>query len=116
MSIEYLPHARQIVAEVGEVAGDESRVPMFLDGALQDVNHSGKPDNARLVVQPPMIGIHQAVIGVVHWLVHPDRIVDVNAYRHVQLSAPLKQRIHAIVVGMHAKGLHVLEVSPFPFS
>ena len=62
------------------------------------------PDDAGLVVQPPRVGVHQAVVLGVHRQVHPVGVGHVDIHRHLQLGAFLQQGVHAGVVQVHAPG------------
>ena len=96
------------------MAGDESRVTMFLDRTLQNVNHSRELHDVRLIIQAPIKGIHQPIIRIVHGLVHPDGIGNMNAHLHTQLTTPLEQRIHSGIIRMHAVGIHRARSEAFP--
>jgi hypothetical protein len=80
------------------MAGDEDRARVAGDRALQHRDHAGVVDDARLVVEPPLDGVHQAVVRLVHRLVHPDRVGHVDADRHSELAAALEERRQPRVV------------------
>ena len=73
--------------------------------ALENVDHAGQPNDIRLIIESPFVGVHQAVIVPVHLLIHPDRIGDMEADGHAKFAALLPDRIHARIVGMHARSL-----------
>src|SRR5579872_4169695 len=71
--------------------------------ALQNVDHSWKLDNVRLIVEAPLVGIHQAVVVLVHGLVHPDRVGHVEADGHVKLRSLFPNGVDARVVRMQSR-------------
>src|SRR6185437_14562352 len=98
MPLQHLSQAREVITEIREVASDKSGLGVLCDRTFEDVNHTRKLDDVRLIVQPPMEGIHQAVIVTVHWLIHPDGVRNMYAHGHSQLPASFEQRIHARVI------------------
>ena len=61
-------------------------------------------EDVGLVVQPPLIGIHQPVVELIHRLIHPHRIGNMNADRHAELAAFLQQRVDAGIIEMQPPG------------
>ena len=59
---------------------------MFRDRVFKTIDQAREVDNVRLIIQAPVIGIHQPVIGFIHRLIHPDRVRYVKADRHFQFS------------------------------
>jgi len=102
MAVEHPAQPRQVIIQIGEVTGDECGVGVTREGALQNFDHPRQVDDAGLIVEPPLVGVHQAVVVTIHFLIHPDRISDMQADRHAQLAALFKQGIHARIVGMHS--------------
>ena len=60
-------------------------------GALQNFDHAGELDDVGLIVEAPLPGVHQAVVVLVHGLVHPDGIGYVEADGHVQVRRLFRQ-------------------------
>ena len=74
-------------------------------GAFENVDHARELDDVGLIVETPFEGVHQAVVVLVHRLIHPDRVGDVEADGHVELGSFFPDGVHARVVGMHAGSL-----------
>ena len=84
------------------MAGDEGGARVAAHGALQDVDHPGVVDDARLVVQPPVDGVHHPVVRLVHLLVHPDGVGHVDVDGQAEVGAAIEEGSHSRVVEVQA--------------
>jgi hypothetical protein len=88
---------------------------MALGGALENFDHAGEVDDVWLVVETPLVSVHEAVVGFVHLLVHPDGVGDVETDGHAEFGAFFKKRIDKSAVGMEAHGFRFAGDQAFAF-
>ena len=91
-AVEEPAEALEVVVEVREVAGDEGGARVAADGALQLLDHAGVVDDPRLVVEPPDDRVHHPVVRLVHLLVHPDGVCDVDVDGDPEVGAAVEER------------------------
>ena len=101
IAVENFAEVPEIVIQIREVTCDESRLAVASQRALEDVDHAGEFDNVRLIVEAPLVRVHQPVVVRVHGLVHPDGVGYVQADGHVEFTNLFPDDIHASVVRMH---------------
>lgn len=119
---EFIEHGGELVeigAAIGQVAGDDGELGIFLQHARQGGEDFGMAENVRFFRNAPFVGIHQAVVVLVHRFIHPLVFADVDVDGQAEFSALGEDRIEPGIVTMHAvrpakAGAFVAEF-PYPF-
>ena len=99
------------MGKVHEVAGDDGRVRMTVAALLESLAELIEVEKARsLRIDLPCLGIRISVVVLVHLLIHPDRVADMDDQRHSKLAAFLEESVETRVVHMGGRsGLSCLE-------
>src|ERR1051326_3885635 len=88
---------------------------MFSHGALECGEEFVEAENVGLVIQPPGVSGHETVVVLIHGLIHPVWVSDVDVDGKAEVGAFLKHRIQSGIVNVHSPCWRVAIIKSFAF-
>ena len=103
--VQHRTQARPVVRHVQVVTSDEDGVGVLANCVLKG-SHQSVVAQAVGGIYVPCSAVRQTVVGLIHRQVHPDRLSDMDADWHLQLTAFLDERFDARIIDVDILAFH----------